>query len=85
MNESIVKPISTLKDVSSLIRILRFYPCVKKVKVEVHENRKFILKIKLPWYYIFPYSLIKIYLIQTKLNKHKEPGARVVIKHYWAI
>ena len=84
MSQSTIKQISPIKDVSSLIRVLRFYPSIKKVKVEIHENRKFVLKIKFPWFYIFPYSLLKIYFIQLKLNEHKEPGATVILKHYWS-
>ena len=84
MSQNIIKPISSLKDVSSLLRILKFYPFIKKVKVEVHENRRFILKVQFPWYYFFPYSLFKLYIIQSKLNQHKEDGAKVILKHYWS-
>ena len=78
---TLIKPICTLKDVSSLIRALKFFPKIKKVNIEIHENRNFVLKIRLPWYYIFPYSYFIRRILEKKLSEHIEPGAKIKIKY----
>lgn len=74
-----IKPIHPIKNVSSLLRALRLFPYVKSVTIEI-DNRNFILRVKLPWYYIFPYSLYKRFQIKMALNKIKEPGSKIKIR-----
>jgi len=78
---NIVRPISVIKDVSSLLRALRHFKLVRKVSVEVHENRKFVLRLNMPWYYIFPFSTYQKIKILIILNKHKEPGCKIRISN----
>ena len=77
----IIKPIHVIKDVGSLLRALRHFKFIKKVSVEVHENRKFVLRLSMPWYYIFPFSTYQKIKILIVLNKHKEPGAKIMISN----
>lgn len=80
--KGIVKSIHKIKDVSTLLRALRMFSYVKNVTIEIHEKRKFVLRVKFPWYYVFPYSIYKRFQIQMELNKIKEPGAKIIVKKF---
>lgn len=80
--KGIIKPIHKIKDISTLLRALRKFPFIKSVTIEIYEQRKFVLRVKLPWYYLFPYSIYKRLQIQMELNKIKEPGAKIIIKKF---
>ncbi len=78
-----IKKISNIKDTSSLISCLSFFPYIKRVKFEKDNDGKIILRIRLPWYYLFPYSTFKLFEIEKKMKEQNSPGFNFEVKNYW--
>ncbi len=68
-NMVIIKDAGTLINSLGLICRIKKYNFIKTYSIEKGKNSDLILKIKMPWYYVFPYSLFKLYKLKKELKK----------------
>ncbi len=72
-----------IKTEEGLISYLRLFKSIKKTIFQKNEQNELILKIRLKWYYLFPYSLFEINRINKQLQEHISLEFKVKIQSYW--
>ncbi len=68
-NMVIIKDAGTLMNSLGLICRIKKFNFIKTYSIEKGKNSNLILKVKMPWYYVFPYSLFKLYKLKKEINK----------------
>ena len=75
----IVKPLNHLSNISSIITFINSFPIVKKFSIEEKNNRTVIVKVLLPWWYLWPFSFFLITRMQTQADNLTLVGFNILI------
>lgn len=81
-NMVVINDTSTLINYLGLINKIKKYNYVKTYSIEKGKNDNLLLKIKMPWYYVFPYSMFKLYKLKKEINKSTPENFKVDVSNF---